>query len=83
MFKLKAGRLKSILKDRDKQVAYSGPLIVLINNYSASASEILAAALQDYQRAVIVGSPSYGKGTVQTFLNLDSLSPTKSSFYAP
>lgn len=62
-----------VLADTDPAVTYDGPLVVLVNNYSASASEILAAALQDYGRAVIVGSPTtFGKGTVQTFVDLDN-----------
>ncbi|MEN9569746.1 MAG: hypothetical protein RL172_977 [Bacteroidota bacterium] len=54
------------LKDRDKNIIYSGPLTVMVDEFSASASEIFAAAIQDYKRGVIVGSTStYGKGTVQ------------------
>ncbi|MEO5583396.1 MAG: carboxy terminal-processing peptidase, partial [Saprospiraceae bacterium] len=63
-----------VMNDKDPTVQYSGPLLVMSNSYSASASEILTAALQDYKRAVIVGSPtSFGKGTVQRFFPLDKM----------
>jgi len=66
-------RKPEIMTDNDPRVQWGGPFIVMVNGFSASASEILAAAMQDYKRAVIVGSAStYGKGTVQRFLDLDN-----------
>ncbi|PIE65696.1 MAG: tail-specific protease [Desulfobacterales bacterium] len=61
-----------VLEDEDPAITYSGPLIVLVNQFSASASEILAAALQDYGRALVIGGAhTHGKGTVQALLDMN------------
>jgi len=59
------------MTDNDADVSWDGPLAIMVNHGSASASEILAAAMQDYKRGVIIGTPTFGKGTVQSFLDLD------------
>jgi len=74
----------NVLNDKDPRVQYSGPLVVLVNKYSASASEILAAAIQDYKRGIIMGTTTtYGKGTVQRIIDLDETLPSELASLKP
>jgi carboxyl-terminal processing protease len=69
-----SGGAVNVLRSQGSDTAiYSGPFIIMVDEGSASASEILAAAMQDYRRAVIVGAPTYGKGTVQKMVGLDDI----------
>lgn len=69
--------VQRVLSDEDPNIIYDGPMVVLVNQFSASASEIVAAALQDYERAVIIGGKhTHGKGTVQTLVDMNENIPT-------
>jgi len=69
------GQIQAEGKDAATPMAWSGPLAVLVNRGTASASEIFSAAIQDYGRGLIIGSPTFGKGTVQTLVDLDKFAP--------
>lgn len=77
-----SGRVE-VLRDSNSSVAYGGPMAVMVNRLSASASEIFAGAIQDYSRGIVIGGQTFGKGTVQTLLPLDhgQLKLTHAMFY--
>jgi carboxyl-terminal processing protease len=72
-----SGGAPVVLEDKDPTVHFDGPLVVMVNSFSASASEILAAAVQDYNRGIVIGSDTYGKGTVQQVFDLDRAMPAQ------
>ena len=77
------GRRQQVMRDEDPHIAYDGPLAVLVNRSSASASEIFAGAIQDYGRGLVLGTRTYGKGSIQSILSLNhgQLKITQGKYY--
>lgn len=79
----KGGHHSSVQSDNDPEIAYKGPLVVLVNRMSASASEIFAGAIKDHKRGLVIGTQTFGKGTVQSLVSLNQgqLKLTIAKFY--